>query len=348
MKGFSKELLSWYWENKRNLPFRGTRDPYIIWLSEIILQQTRVDQGLPYFQKFFAEFPDLQRFSNGSEKKILKLWQGLGYYSRARNMMETAKQVMKAHKGKFPNEFSALKKLKGIGDYTAAAIASIAFGLPYPAIDGNARRVLSRYAGISEDCTRNPGKKIMVSLAEKLLDKKFPGDFNQGLMELGATVCKPIKPNCSACPVSINCVAFQTDTIPNFPFKVKKKKAKQRFFHFFIQTKAGKLLMVKRPQGDIWANLYDLPWIELPKETSAKKLTEILNAGRIFATNRNGKHVLSHQVIHWKLYKLPGRKMPEINGSEWVKISQLERYPFSRLAEKILTNEKIIEKKSNK
>jgi len=210
---FSKKILAWYYKNKRDLPWRSTKDPYKIWLSEIMLQQTRVAQGLPYYEKFVKEFPSIYHLANATEEKVLKLWQGLGYYSRARNMHNTAKAIVENYKGEFPNTYKELLKLKGIGDYTASAIASISFNVPEPVVDGNVYRVLSRYFGVDLPTNSSEGIKHFKSLAREVMNSNEIRDYNQGIMEFGAIQCAPKTPNCLHCPLNDSCVALKENRV---------------------------------------------------------------------------------------------------------------------------------------
>ncbi len=235
---FNNELLSWYTNNKRDLPWRHTTDPYIIWLSEIILQQTRVEQGMPYFNRFVEHYPNVSSFAAADENEILKLWQGLGYYSRARNMLKTARLVQEQYNGAFPSAYDELITLKGIGEYTAAAISSFAANEPRAVIDGNVYRVLARYFGISEDINSTTGKKIFRITADELLNREHPALHNQAMMELGAMICKPKNPACGTCPVREGCYAFLNNATAALPVKINKVKVRERFFNYFLVVKA--------------------------------------------------------------------------------------------------------------
>ena len=269
MINFSQKLLKWYKINQRNLPWRDVDDPYKIWLSEIILQQTRVQQGMPYYEKFILTFPTVYDLAKASEDEILKLWEGLGYYSRARNMHFTAKYIVEELHGKFPNNYADLLKLKGVGNYTAAAIASFAFKEAVAAVDGNVYRVLARIFGIKDDIMSNQAKKIFQSLANELIPKNQPDIFNQAMMDLGSMVCKPKQPLCETCFMQEECFAFRHDEIVNLPVKSKKIKVKKRFFHFLLLENADKNIVIEqRSDNDIWKNLYQFPLIETNLEAS--------------------------------------------------------------------------------
>lgn len=271
-EAFRKILLNWHENNPRPLPWKSTKDAYTIWISEVILQQTRMEQGLPYFQKFIQQYPTIADLAKAKEDDVMRLWQGLGYYSRARNMHETAKLIRKKYKGKFPEDFAELKKLKGVGNYTAAAIASFAFDLPHAVVDGNVFRVLSRLDGIETPIDTTEGKNQFQKLAEKYLDKKHPARYNQAMMDFGATQCVPKNPNCEICVFKKNCKALQQSLVADLPIKEKKIKKKNRYFNFFYITDGKFILIEKRTQEDIWKNLFQFPLIESEKFLSKEEL----------------------------------------------------------------------------
>ncbi len=305
---FSEQLINWYLLNKRELPWRDISDPYKIWISEIILQQTRVNQGLSYYERFIQRFPTIAALSAADEDEVLKYWQGLGYYSRARNLHAAAHSITTLHNGIFPANYPDVLKLKGIGEYTAAAICSFAYGLPYAAVDGNVYRVLSRFFGIETPIDSNEGKKEFSELAQELLDKKRPGLHNQAMMDLGAIICTPSSPTCYECPLQEGCYSFAHQSWTNFP--VKKQKIKQRnryFYYFYITGKSGKTYLHKREKNDIWKNLYELPLVEtgypLPEEEIQEKsaflpLKTEFNNLQLKKIHPTIKHVLSHQHIY--------------------------------------------------
>lgn len=309
---FGDAIISWYEINKRDLPWRHTNNPYLVWLSEVILQQTRVDQGLPYYYRFAEQFPNVESLANASEDEVLKLWQGLGYYSRARNMHATAREIQTLHKGSFPNTYEGLLKLKGIGPYTAAAIASFAFGLPYPVVDGNVFRLLARYFGISTPIDSNTARKEFTELAAIQLGTHNPGIFNQAIMEFGAIQCKPVSPDCSQCPLSVSCFAFREKQVAFLPVKQKKTKSRDRFFNYIILRNEGSIYLRKRSAKDIWANMYDFPLIETELSISENdflshpKLRELIQGSNIQLekVSKEIKHVLSHQVIYARFWEL--------------------------------------------
>jgi A/G-specific adenine glycosylase len=301
----SKQLIQWYEKHQRDLPWRRTQDPYLIWLSEVILQQTRVDQGLPYYTKFSEAYPTVGQMAAAPEDDIMKLWQGLGYYSRARNMHHTAQLVVSKYDGIFPNTLEGLLSLKGIGPYTAAAIASLAFNLPHAVVDGNVYRVLARLYGIAEPINSTSGVKIFKQLADDLLDRKNPGTYNQALMEFGATWCKPANPKCEDCIFRLHCQAYKDNTVQQLPAKVKAKPVKERFLNYlFIRKKKGTFIK-QRTENDIWKNLYDLPCIETPRALSEAELLELKDykdldaAGKL---NLMGQTLLKHKLTHRDIY----------------------------------------------
>lgn len=335
MASFSQTIIRWYHKNKRDLPWRHTTDPYKIWLSEIIMQQTRVQQGLPYYETFVKRFPTIHHLAKAHEDVVMKTWQGLGYYSRARNLHHTAKHVSIELKGKFPNEFETIKDLKGIGEYTAAAIASFAFNKPHAVVDGNVFRVLSRYFGIATPIDSTEGKKLFSKKAQELIDKKDPGTFNQAIMEFGAMQCIPVNPDCGSCPLQKNCVAFAKDLVAELPIKAQKTKVRTRYFNYFVIRKGGKLLIRKRTENDIWKNMYDFPLIETKKEMRKPSGVPVISVSKPF------KHILSHQIIYARFWETSDKalKMKEMNAKKstdytYIIDNQLNKFAFPRLIER--------------
>ena len=304
---FSKLLISWYQAHKRDLPWRETRDPYRIWLSEIILQQTRVNQGLPYYERFVDTFPDVHKLAAAPQEEVLKLWQGLGYYSRARNLHAAAMQVVD-NGGLFPENYVELLKLKGIGDYTAAAISSFAFNEAVAVVDGNVYRVLSRIYGIATPINSSAGIKEFKNLAQQLIDQDDPATYNQAIMEFGALQCVPRNPVCQVCPFMSYCVAYKDSRIDELPVKLKKTNVQSLFHHYLVTiTPSGKTLLQERPQSGIWAGLYEFPFVEakgalLPQELiEDKKFKDVYEGVRFRESVYNQqpiKHLLSHRKIH--------------------------------------------------
>ncbi|AMR30822.1 A/G-specific adenine glycosylase [Mucilaginibacter sp. PAMC 26640] len=310
---FSRELVGWYEENKRDLPWRKTNDAYIIWLSEIILQQTRVEQGMPYFYRFAEKYPTVSHFAVAPEDDILKLWQGLGYYSRGRNMLKTAQLVQANYNGVFPVQYDELIKLKGIGEYTAAAISSFAANEARAVVDGNVYRVLARYFGIDEPINSPKGKKLFQQLADEMLNKQQPASHNQAMMEFGAMLCKPKNPACGICPVRLGCLAFKTNATSYLPVKLNKVKIRKRYFNYTLIMEDDKLLMNKRGENDIWANMYDLPMIETDEPMTADAVISLPRALQLFEGITGikdhyiaAKHVLTHQHLYIQFLILNG------------------------------------------
>ena len=304
---FAKQLIEWYEIHKRDLPWRETQDPYKIWLSEVILQQTRVSQGLPYFERFVNAFSTVQKLAAAPQEDVLKLWQGLGYYSRARNLHTAAQQVVEMG-GFFPNSYKKLLELKGVGDYTAAAIASFAFKEAVPVVDGNVYRVLSRIYGISTPINETAGVKEFKELARKLLDKKTPDIYNQAIMELGALQCVPKNPDCNICPFQNQCIAFKDHRIEELPVKIKKAKIKNLHHHYIvIQTPDNNTILQERPQIGIWAGLYEFPFIESDGALLSVEFRELLMeqdwlVGVRFCESVYNQNPIIHKLSHRKVH----------------------------------------------
>jgi len=308
---FSNDLVQWYQSNKRPLPWRDTHDAYVIWLSEIILQQTRVEQGLPYFYRFFETYPDVGCFAAAKEDDILKLWQGLGYYSRGRNMLKTARMVMEHHGGIFPHTYDQLIKLKGIGEYTASAIASFAANEAKAVVDGNVYRVLARYFGVDEPINTHKGVKTFQAIANGLLNLHNPGLHNQAMMEFGAMLCKPKNQACGIFPINTGCYAFLNNAINTLPVKLNRVKVRDRYFNYFLITNDHTLVMNRRSDKDIWANMYDLPLIETTALLPPEDLLLLPQLAALFGDNIKFdglfpvvKHVLTHQRLFVRFIKL--------------------------------------------
>jgi A/G-specific adenine glycosylase len=331
MLQFQDIITDWYDKNKRNLPWRNTNNPYFIWLSEIILQQTRVDQGLPYFEKFVNHYPSVDELANAEEQNILNDWQGLGYYSRARNLHKTAKEVVEINQGKFPETYTELLKLTGIGPYTAAAIASFAFNEVKAVVDGNVYRVLSRVFDIEEAIDSTQGKKTFELLANELIDKKNPATYNQAIMEFGALQCVPVNPNCDVCPLQFQCLAFKNKTIAQRPVKAKKTKVTARHFVYLIELSAHKTIRIEKREGKgIWQNLYQFPLIEFDSTDEKTNFLSKLDSKFI---SQEYKHILSHQQLfaHFAVVE-PSNEIPR-NQLE-IALSELQNFPIPRLIDK--------------
>lgn len=343
---FQHTLLFWYQNHKRDLPWRNTTDAYIIWLSEIILQQTRVEQGTPYFLRFVEAFPTVADFANANEADILKLWQGLGYYSRARNMHATAKNVVDEYQGVFPTKYSELINLRGIGPYSAAAISSFSNGEPKAVLDGNVFRVFARYFGIDTPINSTKGIAEFTMLAEEMLFLPQPGLYNQAIMEFGALQCKPKNPDCATCPLSQSCVALRSEMVNKLPKKLPKAAKKHRFFNYFICQKNGNVLVKHRQAGDIWQHLYDFPCIETnekPSQLDADFLTAVHSG---FGKNvqiiiqASLKHILTHQLIHAQFFSLSNFSIDSGNfpHCEWVALTKLNELPQPKLIHIFIEN----------
>lgn len=314
-----KTLINWYLSYKRTLPWRSTDNPYNIWVSEIILQQTRVNQGIDYYHRFLERFPDLKTLAAAKEEEVLKIWEGLGYYSRARNMHETARHIVKHLNGVFPQETQALEKLKGIGKYTAAAIASIAFNKPSAVVDGNVIRFITRLAGIEGSVNNTATLKQIHSLANELICTSSPGTFNQAMMEFGALQCIPGNPDCLKCIFSTTCHAFKNDKVSVLPYKSKKIRITERFFNYLViecnNRENSGLVIKKRGEGDIWKHLYDFPLIEADKLLNRQQLKQnktflsLMNglSTKVVAYEKDYRHQLTHRLVKARFFKvIPG------------------------------------------
>jgi A/G-specific adenine glycosylase len=339
-KWFSDKLLRWNKQkNVREMPWKGEKDPYKIWLSEIILQQTRVEQGLNYYHRFIEAFPDVNKLAKASDQKVFKLWEGLGYYSRCRNLLATARHISRDRKGKFPDSFDEIKALKGVGPYTAAAISSFAYNLPYAVVDGNVFRVLSRVFGIKTSTDSTEGKKYFTQLANELINKKQPGIYNQAIMDFGAVICKPALPLCNECVFNKTCYAFLNNKIAELPVKKKKINMRERWFYYLVITFEGKVAVRQRVAKDIWQQLYEFPLIEttedkairdiLKKAEKEKWLTS--KAYTLTGESVFYKQQLSHQVIRGKFIAVNSSFLPKGNDWLWVPESKLQEYPFPQL-----------------
>jgi A/G-specific adenine glycosylase len=343
---FSNQLILWYLHNKRDLPWRSTLNPYHIWLSEIILQQTRVDQGMSYYFKFIENFPSVKELALASEEQVLKLWQGLGYYSRARNLHFSAKYIMNELHGEFPATYQELIKLKGVGDYTASAIASICYNEATAVVDGNVYRVLARYFGIRTPINSTKGIKEFKQLAQQLIDVENPGTHNQAVMEFGARMCKPQNPKCENCPLNNSCIALSKKQIKQLPVKEKKIKIRNRYFNYIvIKTTDNKTKIVKREKG-IWLNLYEFPLIETLEEIDENQLIEHQEFNKLFEMlpitiklfNKEVMvHKLSHQNIYTKFWVVKTEASPNFSLS-W---DAIHKYPVSTLIDNFLNQYKI-------
>ena len=331
---FTNLLIEWYLQKKRDLPWRNTTNPYPIWLSEIILQQTRVAQGIPYFYAFLESFPTVKELAIADEQQVLKLWQGLGYYSRARNLHQTAQYIANELDGVFPNSYAGIIQLKGIGEYTAAAIASFAYNEPVPVVDGNVFRVVSRYFGIESDISTGKTKKEFTALAAELLSKEQPALFNQAIMEFGAMHCTPKNPDCENCIFNSSCVALQKGLVGQLPFKSKKIKIRKRYFNYIVlQDKKGNTKIQQRTDKGIWHNLYEFPLFETTQEEGFETIAPLIKNDTDFgdsvvsiqeANPISLIHKLSHQHLYIKFWKVT------VNNTltDGVNPEQLRTFPF--------------------
>ena len=324
---FTEAILKWYQENRRSLPWRGTTDPYPVWLSEIILQQTRIAQGQAYWERFMERFPTVRDLADASEDEVLRLWQGLGYYSRARNLHAAAKQIAAA--GRFPDTLDGIRALKGVGDYTAAAIGSIAFGLPAAVVDGNVYRVLARYFGIAEPIGTPQGKKIFTARAQELLPPGQAADFNQGMMDFGAIQCTPQHPDCPSCPLQRTCRAFLEGRTTLLPVKKAGPAIRQRFFTYLYIRCQGQTAFRKRPAGDIWQGLWEPLLFEGP-------LPEAY--GKAVLLKKGVRHALTHRLIVADFYCLETTKKPSLpDGWIWMDEKMPAQLGKPRLVEHLLS-----------
>lgn len=351
---FSDTLLKWYDEHRRDLPWRGLQDAYRVWVSEIILQQTRIDQGIGYYHRFVETFPDIYALAAASEDEVLRVWQGLGYYSRARNMHETARNVVDNHGGSFPQGSDQLIKFKGIGEYTAAAVASIVFNEKVPALDGNVYRVLARVFAVPQSIDTGPGKKALRELATHLIPDKHPGEFNQALMDFGSLVCKPVNPLCHDCIFRDQCMALQQQSVDEYPVRNIKRKVRERYFNYFlIETTGPKgqpcFFIQKRVGNDIWKNMYELPLLETSSLLSEEKVFTTAWWKALFPSQKNMVvrritppmvHQLTHQRIHARLIsvKIPSGYAVSLKiRFTLTDVDGFDELPKPRLIEMLLT-----------
>ena len=339
MTDFHRLIAEWYRLNKRDLPWRNTKDPYFIWLSEIILQQTRVVQGLDYYLKFIEHYPTVNDLAKASEQDVLNDWQGLGYYSRARNLHATAKIISNDFGGVFPNNHAQILSLKGVGEYTAAAIASFGFDLPFSVVDGNVYRVLSRVFDIDLPIDSTEGKKYFAKLAQELLPENNAAIHNQAIMELGAIQCLPVNPFCENCPLETKCLAFSNRTILDRPIKSKKTKVRNRYFHFMIFSNHNETILQKRKEKDIWQHLYQFPLIETNEEKSLNEMESVFqkSVGKIpFDYSEREIHVLSHQKIFAHFYFFKGFPTEISDDFIVTKQNKIQDFPLPRLIDRFL------------
>lgn len=349
---FTKQLLEWSKEVDRPMPWKGERNPYLIWLSEIILQQTRVEQGLAYFLRFKTTFPTVQDLAKASQDEVFKLWEGLGYYSRARNLHATAKRIVDDFDGVFPTAYKDILSLKGVGPYTAAAIASFAYDLPYAVVDGNVYRVLTRFFGIETPIDSTLGKKDISALAQELLDKKQAAKYNQAIMDFGATQCVPKSPNCKVCPLKNRCVALKDNLVNILPIKSKKLKKRDRFFNYLVIEQDEYTFIQKRTAKDIWQDLYQFPMIESDQIIEREILVESEAWKQIFneqiptITSKSTiyKQTLSHQKINAIFWKIILDSKTDLNVENWIKTSDKDilSYAFPKIIDMYLKDRVLV------
>ncbi|MFA6404282.1 MAG: A/G-specific adenine glycosylase [Salinivirgaceae bacterium] len=340
-----KVLISWYNQNKRDLPWRSTRNPYLIWVSEIIMQQTRISQGLPYYIKFTEQFPTVQKLAESTLDRVYLVWQGLGYYSRARNMHLTAQKIVTEYKGNFPESSAALLQLKGIGNYTAAAIASVCYNEKIPAIDGNVLRVISRLYNIEYPVDKAMGKKMVSTISMDILGNNHPGTYNQAIMDLGALICTPTQPKCDNCPLSDKCISLIQNTIANRPVKSVKTLQRPRYFVYLYFRNNDNTIIMQRKEGDIWNGLFEFPLWESEYQIKQEEFmckNEIVNLTKGLTISEIDfyipkVHKLSHQLIYSLFIEIVTNKLPTIPNSKTISINKLDEYALPKIIENYLT-----------
>jgi A/G-specific adenine glycosylase len=348
---FSQVLVEWYAANKRMLPWRETVNPYYIWVSEVILQQTRVAQGIDYYLRFINTFPTVFDLAEADIDKVLKVWQGLGYYTRARNMHVTAKEIVEKHNGLFPRTYKDLIKLKGVGDYTASAVAAFAFGESVAAVDGNVYRIFARLFGVDTPIDTQRGKQELKTIADDMLDKEHPGVYNQAIMDFGGTVCTPKKPCCLSCPVMELCSAFRNRKVEQYPVKSKKVKQTERFFTYVIPQKGGQTYITKRVKNDIWKALYEFPLIETERQLEVEEIVKTEDWLRLFEGKQVDvlyysapkKYVLSHQRIFTRFVVVGIGEESQLLKENFsaIELGEINNYSTSRLIEGFLAAEPV-------
>lgn len=335
---FTKQLVNWHHtDNNRDLPWKSEKDPYKIWLSEIILQQTRAQQGLPYYLNFIKAYPTIKKLASAADEEVFRIWQGLGYYNRCRNMLATARYITNELKTKFPADYESILSLKGIGPYTAAAISSFAYGLPYAVVDGNVYRVLARYFGIELSSDSAEGKKLFQDLAQELLYKPDSAAYNQAIMDLGATICTPKKAACDNCPLQKQCVAYKQDIIELLPVRTKKTTIKNRYFNYILLKYGNKIWLHQRLGKDIWQNLHEPLLIETDSATELKELLKTDICKKLYLKNKpvlvaSFTQKLSHQTIYSSFYEayVANMKQPLPEDGKWVEANQLKKLAFPK------------------
>lgn len=348
VQDFALRIEDWYARHGRDLPWRHTRDPYLIWISEVILQQTRVAQGMEYYLRFVSRFPTVESLAAAEEVEVLRLWQGLGYYSRARNLLAAARQAVDM--GGFPHDYDALRSLRGVGEYTAAAVMSLAFDAPYAVLDGNVYRVLARFTCTDTPIDTTLGHKTFRALADEMLDRRRPALYNQSLMDFGALQCTPSAPDCAACPLADLCMAFASRRVTELPCKQRRPKVRHRYFTYLLLRSAGKILLERRPAGDIWQGLYQFPLVETEGVMTAATLEKLFPDCRLTLLVEELSHQLTHQTIHAALWQLEPQHVADdatrsfsdatrgifdATRSFWADDTQFSSFPQPRLMERI-------------
>ena len=347
---FPDKIVKWYAENKRSLPWRDTNDPYKIWLSEIILQQTRVAQGLPYYLRFVDRYPTVSALAAAPQDEVLRLWQGLGYYTRARNLQKCAQSIVRDRQGMFPTTYPELLQLPGIGEYTAAAIASISSNEPVAVVDGNVFRVLARVFGIATPINSPKGKKVFTELANTFIHDTVPAEYNQGIMEFGATFCTPKNPRCEECVFKTSCHAYEHKMQEQLPVKNKGKASRKRYFYYFVFDHGEKLMMRKRDEKDIWMGLFDFHLVERKKAVKAEKLlkedevNQWVRKAKEVSISKPYKHILTHQTIYSRFIIVKNSKKPVgIKGNQTVyTLKEIEALPKPVLVTKFLADHYVL------
>ena len=348
---FTPLLMRWHKEtNRREMPWKGEKDPYKIWLSEVILQQTRVEQGWNYYERFITKYPTVQQLAKAKDEEVFKLWEGLGYYNRCKNLLSTARYIANDLKGEFPQTYDEMISLKGIGPYTAAAISSFAFDLPFAVVDGNVFRVLSRVFGIATATDSTAGKKEFTQLADNVLDRKEPGAYNQAIMDFGATVCKPFAALCSTCNLQKICIAYQEGKVDQLPFKEKVLQKKHRWFYYFLMEHADKVLVHKRISKDIWENLFEFYLLESPEQIKwnnasvqqwLKEQFALKDAVEINISPVSSQQ-LTHQQIKGQFIKLKLKKIPKsLEHYQWQPIKKLSALAFPKFINQYLSQKTV-------
>ncbi len=339
-KRFTNTLMKWHeHSNKREMPWKGEKDPYKIWLSEVILQQTRVEQGWGYYNRFIKKYPTIYDLALAHDQEVFKLWEGLGYYNRCKNLLYTAREIVKDRQGRFPDQYEAILSLKGVGPYTAAAIASFAYNLPYAVVDGNVFRVLARYFGVEEAIDSAKGRNLFTALANKVLSKTKAGLYNQAIMDFGATVCKPFAPACTACPLQKSCLAFREGKVNRLPVKEKSLQRKHRWFYYFLFEHDGKLLVHQRTAKDIWQNLFEFYLLEADEaihwdESNVKLwLKGQLGVQKALVTSISSPSVqqLTHQQIKGQFISVRLNTVPAfLKKYQWQPVKNIRKLPFPK------------------